>query len=319
MPSTEIDTRIAAIRQFNRFYTKRIGVLEERFLHSALSLAQGRVLFEIAHRADPTATEVGQALGLDGGYLSRILRESEKDGLVSRRPSPDDGRQSLLTLTAAGRAALDRLDESARTELAQMLRPIPARTQQQLVSSMQRIQSTLESEGESAPVVLRSHLPGDMGWVVFRHGILYAREYGWDERMEALVAQIVAAFILELKPDRERCWIAERDGERLGCIFLVQKSEAVAQLRLFLVEPSARGMGVGRRLISECVAFARDAGYERITLWTNDVLVAARHLYEAAGFVLTDSYEHESFGTKLVAQTWELVLGEFESAKASIE
>jgi len=305
-----LESRIAEVRQFNRFYTKQIGVLQEGLLRSSLSLAQVRVLFELANRGETTASELAQELGLDGGYLSRLLRDFDGLGVVSRRPSTADGRQSLIALTASGRVLFAELDERARVEIAQMLRGTSLHAQQQLIVAMQRIQRTLDHAGESAPVVLRSHLPGDMGWVVFRHGILYAREYGWDERFEALVAQIVAAFILELKPDRERCWIAERDGERLGCIFLVQKSEEVAQLRLFLVEPSARGMGVGRKLIAECIAFARDAGYERITLWTNDVLVAARHLYEEAGFVLTDSYEHESFGKTLVAQTWELGLRE---------
>lgn len=310
MNTPDLESRIAEVRQFNRFYTKQIGVLQEGLLRSSLSLAQVRVLFELANRGETTASELAQELGLDGGYLSRMLRDFDRLGVVSRRPSTADGRQSLIALTASGRVLFAELDERARVEIAQMLRGTSLHAQQQLIVAMQRIQRTLDHGGESAPVVLRSHLPGDMGWVVFRHGILYAREYGWDERFEALVAQIVAAFILELKPDRERCWIAERDGERLGCIFLVQKSEEVAQLRLFLVEPSARGMGVGRKLIAECIAFARDAGYERITLWTNDVLVAARHLYEEAGFVLMDSYEHESFGKTLVAQTWELGLRE---------
>ncbi|MGH7634689.1 MAG: bifunctional helix-turn-helix transcriptional regulator/GNAT family N-acetyltransferase, partial [Gemmatimonadaceae bacterium] len=268
MSSSDLESRIAAVRQFNRFYTKQIGVLQDGLLRSSLSLAQVRVLFELANRGETTASDLAQELGLDGGYLSRMLRDFDQLGVVSRRPSTADGRQSLIALTVTGRVLFAELDERARAEIAQMLRGTSVHAQQQLISAMHRIQRTLGREGDSAPVVLRSHLPGDMGWVVFRHGILYAREYGWDERFEALVAQIVAAFVLELKPDRERCWIAERDGERLGCVFLVQKSEEVAQLRLFLVEPSARGMGVGRKLIAACVAFARDAGYERITLWT---------------------------------------------------
>ena len=310
MPATDLDTRVAAIRQFNRFYTKQIGILQEGLLRSSLSLAQVRVLFEFASRGETIASELAQELGLDGGYLSRMLRDFEKLGVVSRRPSTADGRQSLLALTASGRVLFAELDERARVEIAQMLHGVPAAAQQQLVTAMHRIQRTLDHAGESAAVVLRSHEPGDMGWVVSRHGVLYAREYGWDARFEALVAEIVAHFILELDPARERCWIAERDGERLGSIFLVRQSDDVAKLRLLLVEPSARGLGLGRRLVGECVSWARERGYAKITLWTNDVLHAARHLYEEAGFVLVGSEPHESWGHKLTAQTWELGLRE---------
>lgn len=310
MSSSDLDSRIAAIRQFNRFYTKQIGVLNEGLLRSSLSLAQVRVLFELANHGETTATELAQELGLDGGYLSRMLRDFERLGLMSRRPSTVDGRQNLIELTTTGRVLFAELDERSNVEVAQMLHGVPAPAQQQLVSAMQRIQRTLGHGGESAPVVLRSHVPGDMGWVVARHAVIYAREYGWDERFEALVAQIVAQFILELDPARERCWIAERDGERLGCIFLVRESDEVAKLRLFLVEPTARGLGLGRRLIGECVSWARARGYAKITLWTNDVLLAARHLYEEAGFVLVRSEAHESWGHKLVAQTWALGLRE---------
>jgi len=310
MPSTDLESRIAVVRQFNRFYTKQIGVLQEGLLRSSLSLAQVRVLFELAIRGETTASELGQALGLDGGYLSRMLRDFEALEVVTRRPSTADGRQNLIALTATGRVLFAELDERSNVEIAQMLHGMPAQSQQHLVSAMQRIQRTLDHPDERAPIVLRSHEPGDMGWVVARHGVIYAREYGWDQRFEALVAQIVAAFILELDPARERCWIAERDGERLGCIFLVRESDEVAKLRLFLVEPSARGMGVGRQLLSECVAWAREKGYSRMTLWTNDVLLAARHLYEEAGFVLVSSESHESWGHKLVGQNWELGLRE---------
>jgi len=309
MASSDLESRISAVRQFNRFYTRQIGVLNEGLLRSSLSLAQVRVLFELASREESTASELGQALGLDGGYLSRMLRDFEGFGVVSRRPSTADGRQNLIALTSSGRVLFAELDERSNAEIAQMLHGVPAQAQQHLVSAMQRIQHTLDHGGESAPVVLRSHVQGDMGWVVGRHGVIYAREYGWDERFEALVAQIVAAFILELDPSRERCWIAEREGERLGCVFLVRESDEVAKLRLFLVEPSARGMGVGRRLLRECVEWAREKGYSRMTLWTNDVLHAARHLYEEAGFVLVESKEHESWGHMLVGQNWDLVLG----------
>jgi DNA-binding MarR family transcriptional regulator/GNAT superfamily N-acetyltransferase len=310
MQASDLESRVALVRQFNRFYTRQIGVLQEGLLRSALSLAQVRVLFELAHRAQTTATELGRELGLDGGYLSRMLRDFEKVGLISRRPSAADARQNLLALTATGRLLFAELDERSRAEIAQMLRALPAPAQQQLVSAMQRIQRMLDRSSDEVPVVLRSHIPGDIGWVVFRHGVLYAREYGWDEHFEALVAQIAASFILNLDSAHERCWIAERDGERVGCIFLVRKSDDVAQLRLFLVEPSARGHGIGRRLLRECVEWAREKGYARITLWTNDVLVAARKLYEEAGFVLVHSYEHKSFGRALVGQTWELGLRE---------
>lgn len=310
MPATDLDSRVAAIRQFNRFYTKQIGVLQEGLLRSSLSLAQVRVLFELANRGETTASELAQELALDGGYLSRMLRDFEKVGVVSRRPSTADGRQSLLALTASGRVLFAELDERARVEIVGMLYGVPASAQRGLVTAMHRIQHTLDHAGESAPVLLRSHEPGDMGWVVSRHAVLYAREYGWDARFEALVAEIVAHFILELDPTRERCWIAERDGERLGSIFLVRESDEVAKLRLLLVEPSARGLGLGRRLIGECVTWARERGYAKITLWTNDVLHAARHLYEEAGFVLVSTKAHESWGHQLVGQTWELGLRE---------
>jgi DNA-binding MarR family transcriptional regulator/GNAT superfamily N-acetyltransferase len=309
------DQRIAAVRRFNRFYTRQIGVLDEGLLKSPFSLTEVRVLYELAHRDRPTATELARELGLDAGYLSRILRGFEQRGLVERQPSEADGRQSHLRLTSEGRSAADALDARSSEEIGLMLRALSAGEQRRLVEAMRTIETSLGARPEhsgrserSASYVIRPHQPGDMGWVVHRHGVLYAQEYGWDERFEALVAGIVAEFIQNFDPKRERCWIAERDGEIVGSVFLVKKSDAVAKLRLLLVEPSARGLGIGRRLVGECVRFARQAGYRTVTLWTNDVLHAARRIYQEAGFRLVSEERHHSFGYDLVGQTWELEL-----------
>lgn len=301
--------RISAVRQFNRFYTRQIGLLQEGYLASPFSLTEVRVLYELAHGERTTATALGRSLRLDAGYLSRLLRGFEKRGLVAREPSPVDGRQSFLVLTGAGRAAFAPLDARSREDIGTMLSPLPDRDQDRLVGAMETIERVLgERRDSSTPYLIRPHQPDDMGWIVHRHGVLYAREYGWDERFEALVAGIVATFIEQLDPKRERCWIAEREGDVIGSVFLVRQSECVAKLRLLLVEPAARGLGVGTRLVDECVRFARSAGYATITLWTNDVLHAARHLYERAGFRLIHSEPHHSFGHDLVGETWELDL-----------
>lgn len=301
--------RISAVRQFNRFYTRQIGLLQEGYLASPFSLTEVRVLYELAHGERTTATALGRSLRLDAGYLSRLLRGFEERGLVAREPSPVDGRQSLLILTDAGRAAFAPLDARSREDIGTMLSPLPDGDQDRLVGAMETIERLLgERRDSSTPYLIRPHQPGDMGWVVHRHGVLYAREYGWDERFEALVAGIVATFIEGLDPKRERCWIAEREGDVIGSVFLVRQSERIAKLRLLLVEPAARGLGVGTRLVDECVRFARSAGYATITLWTNDVLHAARHLYERAGFRLVHSEPHHSFGHDLVGETWELDL-----------
>jgi DNA-binding MarR family transcriptional regulator/N-acetylglutamate synthase-like GNAT family acetyltransferase len=301
--------RIEAVRRFNRFYTRQIGVLREGLLRSPFSLSEVRVLYEIAHRDEPTAAELCKDLGLDAGYLSRILRNFGKKGLVEKRPSKSDGRQSLLRLTKKGQKEFAEINERQDSEVGAMLNKLSPDQQSRLLESMQTIQGLLGGQPEpKVPYVLRPHHPGDMGWVVHRHGVLYSQEYGWDEHFEALVAQIVADFINNYDPKRERCWIAEREGEIVGSVFLVKKSKTVAQLRLLLVEPKVRGLGIGKRLVDECVRFARRAGYRKITLWTNDVLDAARHIYEQAGFRLVEEEAHHSYGHDLVGQNWELTL-----------
>jgi DNA-binding MarR family transcriptional regulator/GNAT superfamily N-acetyltransferase len=300
----ELERRVAAVRRFNRFYTSRIGVLH--YLGSDFSLAEVRVLYELAHRADPpTATELCRELGVDAGYLSRLLRGFERRRLITRTRSDSDGRRSHVALTAAGRAAFAPLGARSHDEIAGLLAPLAEPDQERLVEAMQTVEGILGGRDRTPPVTLRPHRPGDMGWVVQRHGALYAEEYGWDERFEALVAGIVARFIERYEPARERCWIAEKDGERVGSVFLVHRSATVAQLRLLLVEPSARGLGVGTRLVTECERFARGVGYRSIVLWTNSVLTAARRIYEAAGYHLTKKEPHTSFGHELVGETWE--------------
>jgi DNA-binding MarR family transcriptional regulator/N-acetylglutamate synthase-like GNAT family acetyltransferase len=301
--------RVGIVRRFNRHYTEQIGLLHEGYLASPFSLAEARVLYELAHRAQPTAAELAKSLALDPGYLSRILRTFEKRRLLRRTPSKSDGRRSHLVLTARGRAAFAPLDTRSREEVGAMLERLAPAEQSRLVEAMRTIERLLGPPAEHrVPYVLRLHRPGDMGWVVHRHGALYAHEYGFDERFEALVAAIVAKFIERDDPKRDRCWIAEKDGEIVGSVFLVRHSRTVGQLRLLLVEPSARGLGIGARLVDECVRFARQVGYRRITLWTNSVLRAARHIYQSAGFRLVHRERHRSFGHDLVGETWELTL-----------
>lgn len=308
----DIDRRAAAVREFNRFYTRRIGALGDAHLGSAFSLTETRVLYELAHRHRPTATEIGQALALDPGQLSRILRAFKKRGLVAAQPGVDR-RHVLLSLTAAGRNAFAPLDKQAHETIVAMLEPLAAAHQEQLTAAMGAIRATLDdSAGAERPPLfsLRQHRPGDIGWIVHRHGVLYSREYGYDERFEALVAKVVAGFVENWDPKRERCWIAERDGEIVGSIFVVAKSKTIAQLRLLLVEPSARGLGLGRRLVDEVIDFSRRAGYKRVQLWTQSELKSARKIYKAAGFRIVGTEGHESFGKKLDAEVWELMLGE---------
>jgi DNA-binding MarR family transcriptional regulator/GNAT superfamily N-acetyltransferase len=305
--------QVARVRRFSRFYTRRIGVLEQRLLGSPFSLTEARVLYELAQREATTAAAIGALLGLDQGYLSRLLHAFERKGLITRRRATHDGRQAIVTLTAAGRGAFGRLDTRSRDDVTAMLRELPTRDRRRVTSAMAVIEGALDrpagsSHDDRPPFVLRTHRPGDMGWVVERHGVLYHREYGWDQRFEALVARIAAAFIDRLDRSRERCWIAERHGEPVGCVFLVRRSAQTAQLRLLLVEPSARGLGLGRRLVATCLAFARHAGYRRVMLWTNDVLEAARRVYVAEGFRRVKAYPHTSFGRRLVGQIWEIRL-----------
>ena len=309
MAETSFSQRVAAVRRFNRFYTKQIGLLHEGYLESPFSLAEVRVLYELAHRDTPTAAELGRELGLDAGYLSRILRGFAKRGLIHRAPSKADGRQTLLSLTEKGQRAFAPLHTRSRDEIGALLARLSPAEQHRVLQAMHTIEHLLSASPEPrTPYLLRPHQPGDMGWVVHRHGTLYAQEYGWDERFEAMVAGIVANFIEHADPKRERCWIAEKDGEIAGSVFLVRHSNTVAQLRLLLVEPKARGLGIGARLVDECVRFARHAGYRKITLWTNSVLRSARRLYQAAGFRLVHEAPHRSFGADLVGETWELPL-----------
>jgi DNA-binding MarR family transcriptional regulator/N-acetylglutamate synthase-like GNAT family acetyltransferase len=309
MSDGDFDRRVGYVRHFNRFWTRRIGVLREGYLESPFSLTEVRVLYELAHREETTASELGEELGLDAGYLSRILRGFEKQGLIHKRPSEADGRRRLLRLTGRGWEAFAPLDARSRSEIGAMLGGMSIAEQERLLKAMRAVEGLLSGRSERVvPYLLRPHQPGDMGWVVHRHGVIYAREYGWDEHFEALVAEIVAKFIQQHDPRLERCWIAERDSEIVGCVFLVRESEEFAKLRLLLVEPEARGLGIGSRLVEECIHFARQAGYRKITLWTNDVLKSARRIYEAKGFRLVHEEPHRSFGHDLVGQTWELML-----------
>lgn len=305
-----MNQRVENVRRFNRFYTRYVGALQKNFLESPFSLVEGRVLFELARKGQLTATEIGKELALDNGYLSRILQSFAQRGLLHRKRSNADARQSLLSLTAKGREAFALLDRRQHDETASILSELSDEEQERLCGAMRSIEEILGGQSKSEqPYVLRTTLrPGDIGWVVARHGVLYNREYGWDEQCEVLIAQIATDFVDNFDPKRERCWIAERDGTNIGCVFLVKKSATVAQLRLLLVEPSARGLGLGKRLVRECIEFARQAGYRKIILWTNDVLQAARHVYEQAGFELVKEERHLSFGKDLVGQSWELSL-----------
>jgi DNA-binding MarR family transcriptional regulator/N-acetylglutamate synthase-like GNAT family acetyltransferase len=299
---------VQAVRRFNRFYTTQIGVLREAY-SSPFSLTEVRILFELAHREHPSATELGRDLGLDAGYLSRIFAQFERKRLISRSDSKADRRQQLVSLTSKGHRVFTELNAKTDSEIGIMLRRTPAPDRERLVRSMDAIESVLAPAPETkAPYVLRPHRPGDMGWIVHRHGVLYSQEYGWDERFEALVAEIVGKFIPNFDPKRERCWIAEREGEIVGSVFLVKKTKTVAKLRLLYVEPKARGLGIGVRLVDECIRFASQAGYKKITLWTQSNLHAARHIYRKSGFKRVESKPQSLFGFKLVSETWELAL-----------
>ena len=302
-------SNVRAVRAFNRFYTKRIGILQRGLLRSPYSLTEVRVLYELANGTDLTATDLQRLLDLDPGYLSRMLRNFERNGMVSRDRSKKDGRQSFVRLTAKGRQVFSELDARQSGEVGRMLQPISESGRQNLIASMRAIQSVLiGKDAGKAKVSLRTHKPGDMGWVMFRHGVLYSQEYGWDERFEALVGEIVVNFIGNFDAKRDRCWIAEIDGERVGSVFLVKDTATTAKLRLLLVEPDARGHGVGKLLVNKCIDFARKAGYRKLTLWTNTVLDTARHIYEAAEFKLVKEEKHDRFGDDLTGQYWELLL-----------
>jgi DNA-binding MarR family transcriptional regulator/N-acetylglutamate synthase-like GNAT family acetyltransferase len=309
MSGMDFDDRVRAVRRFNRFYTKRLGLLQQGMVGSPFSLAEGRVLYELAHRDRPTASDVGKALDLDAGYLSRLLRGFGRRGLVAASASATDRRQRHLQLTASGRRASEKLDDGSQKAVGTLLRRLTAADQRRLVGAVQTIETLLgDAEPGRVPYILRPPEPGDMGWVVQRHGSLYAEEYGYDRHFEGLVASIVGSFVEEFDSARERCWIAERAGETVGSVFLVRKSEHVAKLRLLIVDPAARGLGIGARLVAECVKFARQAGYRKITLWTHSQLNAARHLYREAGFQLVHKQSVHSFGLDLVDETWDLHL-----------
>jgi DNA-binding MarR family transcriptional regulator/GNAT superfamily N-acetyltransferase len=299
LPTTSaVDT----VRSFNRFYTRVIGVLGEGLLHTSLSLTEVRVLFELAQRDATEVADLRRALDLDAGYLSRMLGRFEADGLVTRRRSDTDARRQVISLTEPGRATFDRLDTLAAEEVELLLAPLADSEQRRLLTAMDTIRQLLEPAPKA--FTLRALKPGDLGWVIQRHGALYAEEYGWDATFETLVARILTSYAEHHDPQREAGWIAEVAGEPVGCVFSMRKDDRTAQLRLLLVEPGARGLGIGARLVDECITFARRAGYARIMLWTNDVLTSARHLYERAGFTLDEEEPHHSFGHDLVGQVW---------------
>ena len=304
------DPHVETVRRFNRFYTRQIGLLNEGLLNSPFSLTEVRALYELAHREHPTAADLCKDLGLDAGYASRILRSFQKQGLIEKKNSPRDARQSLLSLTRKGRKIFEPLESRSNAHVSRMLSRLSPVKQGNLIHAMQMIESVLDPRERAARgYLLRQHRPGDMGWVVQRHGELYWQEYRYDERFEALVAKIAGDFIENLNPARERCWIAEQDGERVGSVFLVLKSKTISKLRLLLVEPSARGLGIGGRLVSECVRFAREAGYKKMMLWTQTELVTARAIYQKAGFKIVAKKRHASWGRRdLAAETWELRL-----------
>jgi len=299
---------ISAVRRFNRFYTRQIGVLRKTYLDSPYSLGEMRVLYEIAHGEGVTASDIAKALDLDAGYLSRVLRNFEKRGLIVRKAAPADARQSHLTLSARGRKTFAPAEERSQRDVAAMLKNLGAAQQKKLVAAMRTIESLLNGEAPAGEIILRQPKFGDFGWIVARHAELYAQEYGWTEPFEGLCAQIVADFANKNDPSCERCWIAKLNGENVGTVMLVKDSEGVARIRLLLVDPKGRGLGLGTKLVDECVNFARAAGYKKITLWTHSILTAARHIYEQAGFTLTSSEKKHSWSKDVVAEYWDLEL-----------
>jgi len=301
------DHEIAAVRTFNRFYTRRLPPLDQRPFRRPFSLSEARVLYELASRDNPAAKAIGIELGLDPGYLSRIVQNFDDSGLITRRPLPTDRRQFQLTLTAKGRRAFAKLDRSSYEAIAAMLGALSSGNRQRLVEAMATIERLLlgTSGPSPRPAILRGHRAGDMGWVVQSHGALYARDCGFDASFEALVAEIVAKFLASMDPARERCWIAEIDGTPVGSVFLVRHSDDIAKLRLLLVDPAGRGQRLGQRLVGECIAFAQACGYRKITLWTQSILLAARRIYQDLGFVHVASEPHRGFGHHLIGETWE--------------
>src|SRR4051812_38215526 len=305
----DLEARIAAVRRFSRFYTRQLGLLQESLVHTRFSLSEARVLYELAHRDSVTASELATDLDLDHGYLSRILRRFAEDGLLAKKRAPDDARQSLITITAKGRKAFAPLNKGSHDQVAAMLQQLSSADQSRVVGAMNTVETLLGASSQSSPsvpaIILRTHQPGDMGWVTSAHGALYAQEYGWNIEFEALVAKITAEFIENFDAKRERCWIAELDGERVGSVFVVRKNDDIAKLRLLIIDPKARGMGLGTRFVDECLRFAKETGYSSMTLWTQSILTAARAIYARAGFKLVAEEPHHSFGVDLVGETWE--------------
>lgn len=298
-----LDERIEQFRRFNRFHTRLVGALGEHLLESPYSLTEARVLFELAHRPAPTAAELCRELGLDAGYLSRVISGFERAGLLSKKPLPTDARAWGLHLTRKGRSVFQRLDDASRRQVADLLGRLPEPQQRQLIDAMNRIRALL-AEPPSPGYRLRDPRPGDMGWIVHRQAVLYGEEYGFDAGYEALIAGIVCRYVQEFDPARERCWVAEKDGAVVGSVFVMREDEHTARLRLLYVEPAARGLGIGSRLVDECLQFARRVGYRRMVLWTNSVLTDARRIYDRAGFSLVEEAPHHSFGKDLVGQTF---------------
>ncbi|NIM52602.1 MAG: GNAT family N-acetyltransferase [Gemmatimonadales bacterium] len=309
MAEAPLGDNVSAVRRFNRFYTKKIGLLGRGLLKTQYPLTQARILFELAQHEQSTATSLLREVGIDRGYLSRILSTFEKEGLVSKAPSRSDKRHRLIRLTAKGKKAFSVLNQRSTREVTELLQGLSAENRHRLLHAMHTLECLLgDATSSAAPYLLRLHRAGDIGWIVHRHGVLYAEEYGFDETFEALVAEILARFVAHHDPKRERIWIAERDGERVGSVMIVDAGDHVAQLRLLLVEPNARGKGLGAHLIDECIDFSKRNGYRKIKLWTQSILAEARRLYEKAGFVKVDQESHSSFGHDLIAEVWELPL-----------
>jgi DNA-binding MarR family transcriptional regulator/GNAT superfamily N-acetyltransferase len=311
MTDTATIQRIEAIRRFSRFYTRQIGLLHEGFLNTPFTLTEGRVIYELAHHERTTATHLAEELGLDAGYLSRVLRSLQRRGLLAKEPSEEDRRSYLISLTEPGQDAFSKLNASSRSEIGEMLSTLAEEDQDRLVHAMSTVETLLGAEPEHrVPYILRPHQPGDLGWVVQRQAMIYASEYGWNEEFEALAAEVAAHFLRNFDPRLERSWIAEKDGENVGAVFLVKHPErdGVAKLRMLFVDARARGLGIGRRLVQECARFARQAGYHTITLWTQSELTAARSIYESEGYVLVHEETNHAFGHDLVSETWELTL-----------
>ena len=299
---------VTAVRRFNRFYTRAIGVLEKGYLGTPYTVAEGRVLYEVAKGEGVTAKAIGEITGLDAGYLSRILARLERDGVVARERSETDGRSAVLRLTARGQEVFPPFDQRSAALVEGMISGLSSEDRRRLTGAMAQVEKLLGAR-PSDPTILRPHRTGDMGWIIERHGLNYAREYGWNGHIEAVTARICADFLDGHDSALERCWIAERGGERLGCVFLVKDgAPGVARLRLLMLEPAARGLGLGKRLVGECVAFARAAGYREIVLWTHAVLTAARAIYAQQGFRLEETWTHDDFGAPAVSETWRLAL-----------